>query len=373
MIIKRISIFIFFLLSPVLAFCQIFTLQNPSSLALKGKVVALPWALILSKNANIDSKNFAVIDVKTNKAIPYQLEYLGETSIQNVLFQLDLPAKKDIKIKIVSAQPGVFKAQTFCRFVPERKDDFAWENDKIAFRMYGKALEATPKENAYGIDVWVKRTIDLVVDKRYKHGDYHTDLGDGLDYYKVGYTLGAGNAMPIVGDSIYYSKNYTSYKILDNGPLKSTFELIYDAWLANGQKVSCTKRISLEAGSQLNKIEVKYSFENPINQTIAIGIVKRNETGQINLLENEGIMAYWEPEHGTDGITGVGTIVMEGNTKMTVNKIQMLQQMALPVNQSVQYYQGACWNKAKQITTGQAWINYLKDFKAKAAVQLTIK
>ena len=28
-------------------------------------------------------------------------------------------------------------------YVPERKDDFAWENDKIAFRAYGKALRKT--------------------------------------------------------------------------------------------------------------------------------------------------------------------------------------------------------------------------------------
>ena len=29
----------------------------------------------------------------------------------------------------------------------EEAEDFAWENDRIAFRMYGKELEKTPAEN----------------------------------------------------------------------------------------------------------------------------------------------------------------------------------------------------------------------------------
>lgn len=67
------------------------------------------------------------------------------------------------------------------RYVPERKGDFAWENDKITFRMYGKVLESTPKEMAYGIDVWVKKTDRMVLNERYKRGHYHDDLGDGMD------------------------------------------------------------------------------------------------------------------------------------------------------------------------------------------------
>ena len=41
-------------------------------------------------------------------------------------------------------------------FMPQRKDDFAWENDRIAFRVYGPSLERTG-EISSGIDVWCKR------------------------------------------------------------------------------------------------------------------------------------------------------------------------------------------------------------------------
>lgn len=36
-------------------------------------------------------------------------------------------------------------SSAFCRQVPERMDDFAWENDRGAFRMYGPALWENPK------------------------------------------------------------------------------------------------------------------------------------------------------------------------------------------------------------------------------------
>ena len=32
------------------------------------------------------------------------------------------------------------------------------------------------KDNAYGYDVWVKRTNKMVLNERYKRADYHTDM-----------------------------------------------------------------------------------------------------------------------------------------------------------------------------------------------------
>ncbi|MNT75427.1 hypothetical protein D3C72_2143220 [compost metagenome] len=63
------------------------------------------------------------------------------------------------------------------------------------------------KENAYGFDVWVKRTDRLIINERYKRNEYHIDHGDGMDYYHVGFSLGAGNMAPYVNDTIRYSAN----------------------------------------------------------------------------------------------------------------------------------------------------------------------
>src|SRR5689334_14241715 len=51
-----------------------------------------------------------------------------------------------------------FKA--YGRFNRERFDDFAWENDRIGHRIYGKALETWEGEplTSSAVDVWLKRT-----------------------------------------------------------------------------------------------------------------------------------------------------------------------------------------------------------------------
>ena len=45
--------------------------------------------------------------------------------------------------------------KVMARYVPERADDFVWENDLVAYRAYGKALEGNP--TSPGFDVWVKK------------------------------------------------------------------------------------------------------------------------------------------------------------------------------------------------------------------------
>ena len=76
----------------------------------------------------------------------------------------------------------------------ERHDDFAWENDRVAHRMYGPDLEIWKKEplTSSGIDVWVKRAKRLVVNDWYMTDDYHRDNGDGADFYSVSKSRGCG-------------------------------------------------------------------------------------------------------------------------------------------------------------------------------------
>ena len=56
-------------------------------------------------------------------------------------------------------------AKVYGRYVPERKDDFAWENEYAAFRMYGAALK--PENPSNGVDLWLKNSPALVIDTMY--------------------------------------------------------------------------------------------------------------------------------------------------------------------------------------------------------------
>ncbi|MDB5012629.1 MAG: hypothetical protein JWQ25_831 [Daejeonella sp.] len=352
--------FSLFAVTSVFAQTRAIQISNPGGMK-RNELVSIPWQVILQKFPSIDSDNFKVINLASQKELSFQLEYKGEKKVQNLLVQVDLSVKQTIKIALKKGKSAVINAKTFGRYVPERKDDFAWENDKIAFRMYGQALEGS-NENAYGMDVWEKRTDKLIINERYKRGEYHIDHGDGLDYYHVGFTLGAGNMAPIANDTIRYPQNYHHWKVLDNGPLRTTFQLGYDEWNVDGTMVASTKTISLDAGSQMNRIEVNYIYKSDKPLSVVAGIVKRPELGTSLLDDKTGIMAYWEPQHGDDGITGVG-VIMQKDARMSNTTSQFLAQTSVISNKPIVYFAGATWNKAGFITNADTWFTYLKNYK----------
>jgi hypothetical protein len=348
-------------------------LKNNSSLPFKEKVVEIDWKLIETGSEKIDTSKMVVIDPISKKQVVFQLESFGGTSIQNLLLQVDLQPKQSKQFVVTYGVRQLFATKTYGRFVPERKEDFAWENDKIAFRMYGKELEKTPKEMAYGMDVWVKRTEKMILNERYKRGEYHIDHGDGMDYYHVGFTLGAGNMAPFIDDSIYYSKNYIGYKVLDNGPLRTSFQLMYDDWTVGSKNVKATKTITLDAGSQLNKITAQYSNYSDTGIAVVAGIITRKGNGVKYLDAVNGIASYWEPEHGKDGITGVACIINNPLSLLEEKKGQILLKTNTDRTHSITYYAGAVWNRAGIITDATMWNNYIINYKQQLTIPVEIK
>ncbi|MBQ1636581.1 MAG: DUF4861 family protein, partial [Bacteroidales bacterium] len=98
------------------------------------------------------------------------------------------------------------ETQVMVRFVPERSDDFVFENNLIAGRFYGEALEGNP--TSPGIDIWVKLPGRLVANEWYKGAMedpdyYHHDHG-GKDCYKVAVSLGGGASSPLIDGTLRY-------------------------------------------------------------------------------------------------------------------------------------------------------------------------
>ena len=73
-----------------------------------------------------------------------------------------------------------------------RYGDLLFENDRIAFRIYGKPLEAAEPPSSSGIDAWGKRVRWPFMDRQLRTGDQHQDLGEGVDFYNVGTGRGIG-------------------------------------------------------------------------------------------------------------------------------------------------------------------------------------
>lgn len=236
------------------------TISNPSA-ADRQELVTIPFQT-LKQQFGLKDTVFVIKNKKSGEVLPIQFERLGKQHVQNVLIEASIAGKGKLELVVVQEKAPVAIQKTYARYVPERKDDFAWENNVVAFRAYGKALEGT-SEDAQGFDFWAKRTSDLIINEWYATGDYHADHGKGLDYYSVGQTLGVGDVALYFGDKVHYTKHYRHFEILDNGPLRSTFKLIFEPQAIAGETIVLEKTISLDAGSQLSKVSLSVKMPMP--------------------------------------------------------------------------------------------------------------
>ncbi|WP_019987506.1 DUF4861 family protein [Rudanella lutea] len=344
---------------PVLAQQGNLNITNPGTAAYESAVVEIPWSTVAKAYPQVDTAQLRVVRADNGQEVAYQLEKKGGSAVQNLLVQVTVAPKGSVGLVLSKGKPTPVKPMTYGRYVPERYDDFAWENDRVAFRIYGKALNGR-SDNAYGSDIWAKRTPELIINKWYKQNDYHKDNGDGLDYYKVGLTLGAGDVGVFLNDSIQYIHNYTTWEVLDNGPLRTTFRVKYDPYTFKGVTVTQTKTISLDAGAQLSKIRVDVTHTAPGQLPMVAGIVLRPEESPLLLDDKNGVLGYWEPKHGPDGTIGVGCVFPGKSAGMMRKYGHGLARLAVKSGDGITYYSGGAWDKAGLITSSDAWFAYLQ-------------
>ena len=256
---------------------------------------------IAGTNCDFAAKSYILKD-KAGKEIPYQVLSEGSKA-HTLIFQADVLAKSSSEYSLSEGTPQEVKAMVSARYIPERKDDFAWENNFAAYRMYGPALANENPSN--GVDIWLKRTDELIVDKFYhnelEHGlSYHIDHGQGLDCYKVGHTLGAGGIAPYT-DKLWVANHYNSQETLVNGPLRAVFTLTYNSVEVNGEFYKQTITITTDAGSILNKANVRYEGANA-PMKLAGGIFLHDGKGDKYISANNNIIAYAEDAVSEAGV-----------------------------------------------------------------------
>src|SRR5690606_35847465 len=347
-------------------------ISNPTDIA-REELISIPYQEFTT-HFGVDS-SFSVKLSDSETELPYQLEKRGNSTPENVLIWVPIDAKGEVTLSVTKQETKPeFKAQTFARFVPERFDDFAWENNVLAFCMYGIALEGRP-DDAQGTEIWTKSTEELVIDKWYKENDYHTDHGEGLDYYSVGQTLGAGDIAPYFDNKIHFTKHYRKYQILDNGPLRTTFVLSFDPQELNGQTISLTKTISLDAGEHFNKVVVDLKNQQSESTPVVVGLARRSESEpQYDYNESNRSLAYWEPDVQGHGHTGTALILTENQPTFIDNdSTQFLLSTDVQQDRPFVYYNGAAWNKAEQVTSADEWKGFVEKQVEKINNPLVVK
>ena len=257
------------------------------------------------------------------------------------------------------------ETKVMARYVPERSDDFVFENNLIAGRFYGEALEGNP--TSPGIDVWVKLPGKLVANDWYKGAMedpdyYHHDHG-GKDCYKVAVSLGGGASAPFIeGELCLPPTNYRSYEMLEEGPDKVSFVLHYPEWqAADGITVSLDKKVTVVADSYFCDVEDTYTFTGADSLTIAAG-VNRHPAQNTMLAEiiGSGCYALWEeasdqsiePEDGQLGVA----VVVPGSELcfVTSDDVHGVCLREVASGEPFRYKFGSCWSKG-DVKDADSW------------------
>lgn len=378
------------------------TISNPINLTRSNQTVEIPMESLEGRLIVDRSQGVVVCCGESGVELPSQITYDNK-----LIFQTTLAGEESANFKISNGTPQSVEPKVFGAQYANRKDDFAWENDCIAFRIYGPELQASG-EKAYGNDVWVKSTSDLIVDYRYdlelnpatlrkidslKKCDpqaakelassvsYHNDHGNGMDQYKVGATLGAATAALMHNDTIIYPYCYNDYEILDNGPLRLTVKLTYNPIVVGQDKGVVESRIiSIDAGGQFNKTTLHYSNLSSTTPIIS-GLIMIEPEGeaQYTISQEGGYAAYATPptkgREQIDGTTYIATIFGNATTKASTYYFSQEESANIrggnsgyaavfgdyQPNETFSYYWGAAWSKYN-FSSYDEWVEYVDNY-----------
>jgi hypothetical protein len=356
------------------ASAQELVLTNPLAADRSQEVVEVPLQQVAA-HLHLSPAQYTSIaawDATSHKRIPTQLYATDPAAAPDqflILVHLAAHATQRIKLRLDPNAPSQ-QSLVFGREAPERKDDFAWENQQVAYRIYGPALQATG-EITSGIDVWSKRIPNFVIDSFYSRDaegarthnpalSYHKDNGVGLDSYLVGPTRGCGGTAVFADGKLIVSKNYTTLKVLANGPIRFSALVSYAPWDAAGTSVTETKRITLDAGTHMNRIESTYSFKGDTPLDLAAGIaVHEGATAEFPVAD--AIASVWDtPQLESAGKIATGLIALPAQHAKTVAAAgHALLVFSRRSGQPFTYLAGSGWSKA-DMPTAADWNAYLK-------------
>jgi hypothetical protein len=298
------------------------------------------------------------------------IDYNQDGISDALLFQAEVPRKSTATYKIVfdgKIPLAESKIKTYSRFVPERTDDYAWENNKVAFRTYGPDAQRRKEEKrpdgtlSSGIDLWLKRTEQPIINKWYaehvkKPGYYHIDHGDGYDPYHVGASRGTGGTGIWENQVLLVSKNFVTSKTITEGPLRTVFELTYAPW--SPYEVAETKRISLDLDSNFSKFEITINAKKQL-PNYATGITLHENKGKVNINKKEGWFRHSELIDGVflgEGIVIDKRVLVDAfsNVSKTTDQSNLLV-ITNPKKGILTYYAGFAWQKSGQIASESDW------------------
>ncbi|MES1184930.1 MAG: glycoside hydrolase family 88 protein [Myxococcales bacterium] len=336
--------------------------KNPLDAARNAESISLNLAEVRKSLPSLQVAKVVIRSGNGESVLSQLVDTDGDTKPDELVFQTDLKPNESKRFSLsegTRSAPSRDQFKVYGRFVRERHDDFAWENDRVAHRVYGAALETWALEplTSSGVDLWVKRTPRLVIDDWYRLDDYHHDNGDGGDFYSVGASRGCGGLGVWDGKALRVSRNFSASRVLANGPIRLVFELDYPAWdVGAGVQVSETKRIVADAGQHFDHFQSAFKVTGKSGGLVlGIGIAKHDK-GAIEIDPQAAILRSWEPFAGENGHAGCavigGTGAVAGVAETENDRLLLV---SLPSTANMSYLAGTGWDKGADVPNDSAW------------------
>jgi pectinesterase len=346
------------------------------------EVVEVPAAALGSLAKPADLAKVRVKDEQGRELLVQAVDLDGDTAFEQLVFLADFAPRQSRTFVLSVGERSVWKREDFRvygRFVRERHDDFAWENDRVAHRMYGQDLETWDQEplTGSGVDVWTKRTRRLVVNEWYMTDAYHEDHGEGADFYSAGRSRGCGGSGIWRDGRLWVSRNFRGSRVLAAGPIRLVFELDYEPFDTGGASVAETKRVTVDAGRNLDRFESRYRPYRRPGQgepeiTWAAGI-KKHPAAAARFEKAQGTLRTWEPIE-KNGNLGCAVVMAPAQLVESVEADgNHLAVARTPTGAPAVYYAGFGWDRSGDFADVAAWDRYVEDFARRVGSPLRVE
>ncbi len=301
----------------------------------------------------------AVVMTAEGEQIPSQV-ITGDDGGQALIFQADLKAGESGNFVVSKGVREVFDTLVNSRYVPERKDDYEYENNLILGRIYGPALEGP---RTFGPDIFIKNTPALVFDRWLAGRDFHRNHGEGMDCYMVGKTLGGGSCAPVSDGRVCTGDNYATQRRLCNGPVRTAAEFTWSEFEFGGAAVTVKRSLSLDANTRLVHWTASFEASGKDSLDVVVGAVLHDVK---SIVYGKDYISFTElasdsRELVNDDLISIGLILSD---RFTAEPCELdghaVLKFRVKCGETVDYWTASGWNKGG-VESPESWNEYMKE------------
>ncbi|MGB0372187.1 MAG: DUF4861 family protein [Opitutales bacterium] len=247
-----------------------------------------------------------------------------------------------------------------------KTDDFAWENDLVAFRVFGNG-----GGRSEGIDILLKEVDYPIWDRWYfRHNAEISNQkfpDEGINLFLPGSLGGVGGTRVKYAGRLRYLGNYDRVEVLERTKDRVRFTLFYEKNIQGTDFVE-EKTITIESGRRFYSAESRF-FKNgeiAVGLPILVGVVASGRDYTVMHSKEEGWAGTWETlPAGNLGIgvrvhpsrvEGLGGLKTDGETRKRLYFTVLTDEEG-----RIEYEAGYVWSKSGKIKAKRA-LEYMKSF-----------